>query len=497
MNPDRKRDDDKLNSDIETAKASVRKSVITLTNFWREQAALRKLITSRDSLKERAEALEKTLPALSDGDKAIVADFDTANEFETKRVQASKHADSIGADLEAMGTELIGEKDLATTQKGIPETLRQSYQSLYKEFATGLGQLQKAVAAKRAELMKAETDWATSLKKKREARNAVLEKLGAHRTVTAQIIKLREELTEITNQIADVEARIKASGDPSKALTAAIKTLREATEHRAAETVKWAKEIEGLSSGKIKASIDLAGDSTEIREALEAVAAKTGSQEAARLKRLEELLAKAAALDVLDKLRTDCMSLLYWRLVGSATGEAAPKCEDLLGVLGTSDKVRSSATELMDAARIEAIASAVPKPQISLAYHDGTREISFEKASEGQRAAALLFMLLEQPGGPLIIDQPEGDLDNSIITDLTDKLHEAKRRRQLMFASHNANIVVNGSAELVGHLDVKDDGQRQFQCTGAIDAPDVCKVITRTMEGGEKAFRDRQNKYGY
>jgi len=139
----------------------------------------------------------------------------------------------------------------------------------------------------------------------------------------------------------------------------------------------------------------------------------------------------------------------------------------------------------------------VPRPQITLTYCDGSKEISFEKASEGQRAAALLLMLLEQSGGPLIVDQPEGDLDNKIIADLTDKLHTAKQNRQLMFASHNANIVVNGSAELVGHLDVKLDGQRQFECAGAIDEPVVCKVITSTMEGGEKAFRDRQDKYGY
>jgi type III restriction enzyme len=106
-------------------------------------------------------------------------------------------------------------------------------------------------------------------------------------------------------------------------------------------------------------------------------------------------------------------------------------------------------------------------------------------------------MLLEQPGGPLIIDQPEGDLDNKIIADLTDKLHSAKQNRQLIFASHNANIVVNGSSELVGHLDVKDTGERHFECAGAIDRPAICKVITSTMEGGEKAFKDRQNKYGY
>ena len=178
-------------------------------------------------------------------------------------------------------------------------------------------------------------------------------------------------------------------------------------------------------------------------------------------------------------------------------GEDKPQCVDLMKVVGDTERIRVSVTERLDTARVEAIATAVARPEITLSYCDGGREISFEKASEGQRAAALLFMLLEQPGGPLIIDQPEGDLDNRIIAELADKLHTAKQNRQLIFASHNANIVVNGSAELVGHLDLKDSGERGFACTGAIDKHEVCEVITSTMEGGEKAFRDRQDKYGY
>ena len=84
-----------------------------------------------------------------------------------------------------------------------------------------------------------------------------------------------------------------------------------------------------------------------------------------------------------------------------------------------------------------------------------------------------------------------------IIADLGDKPHDAKRNRQLLFASHNSNIVVNGSSQLVGRLDTGENGDRQFDCMGAIDEPVVCEIITKTMEGGEKAFKDRQDKYGF
>ena len=121
-------------------------------------------------------------------------------------------------------------------------------------------------------------------------------------------------------------------------------------------------------------------------------------------------------------------------------------------VLGDTNRIRTALGDRLDTTRVEAISVAIAKPEISLFYCDGDQHISFEKASEGQRAAALLFMLLEQVGGPLIIDQPEGDLDNKIITELTEKLHSAKERRQLIFSSHNANMVVNGSSELVATL---------------------------------------------
>jgi chromosome segregation protein len=497
VNPDFKREDDRLTIDIEAAKGATKAAIQALFANWALQSKLRKLTTTRDSLRQRVEALEKTLPTLSEADQAIIQHFDNANEFESKRLQASKHADQVLLQLNSSATELLNERDLTTVLKADADAIQQRYLDLYQTFAAGIQQLQTALTDKRTKLSEAETEWAEKFKVARAARDGVLEKLGAHKTVTTQIIKLREEITDVTNQVGDLEAKLKADGDPASILKVALADLRRINDQRAKRTQEWAKEIERLSSEKIKAVVNVAADTSEIKDAVDAVAAKTGSQESTRLKELEQALALGSVWDVLDKLRTDCLSLLYWRQMGAASGEKQPPCADLMKVLGGTDRIRTALTELLDTSRVEAMAAAVPKPEITLSYCDGSREISFEKASEGQRAAALLFMLLEQPGGPLIIDQPEGDLDNRIIADLTDKLHTAKQNRQLIFASHNANIVVNGSSELVGHLDVKETGERQFECAGAIDEPPICKVITSTMEGGEKAFKDRQNKYGY
>jgi chromosome segregation protein len=126
--------------------------------------------------------------------------------------------------------------------------------------------------------------------------------------------------------------------------------------------------------------------------------------------------------------------------------------------------------------------------------------IDFSDASAGQQATALLIALLNEEGPPLIVDQPEDDLDNQIILDIVEQIWKAKEMRQLIFSSHNANIVVNGDAELVICCDYKamvDHSGGQIKALGAIDAKEIKKEITMVMEGGEKAFQLRREKYGF
>lgn len=126
--------------------------------------------------------------------------------------------------------------------------------------------------------------------------------------------------------------------------------------------------------------------------------------------------------------------------------------------------------------------------------------IPFSAASAGQQATALLTVLLNQPGMPLLIDQPEDDIDNRAIGQIIQNIWDAKKKRQLIFASHNANLVVNGDAELVVCCDYKDSNSQTrgiIKVEGAIDTKAVKNEITSVMEGGEKAFKLRKDKYGF
>jgi type III restriction enzyme len=100
----------------------------------------------------------------------------------------------------------------------------------------------------------------------------------------------------------------------------------------------------------------------------------------------------------------------------------------------------------------------------------------------------------------LLIDQPEDDLDKSVIQEIIQNIWKSKQKRQIIFASHDANLVVNGDAELVIHCDYESETDRskgEIANLGSIDVKEIRDAITTIMEGGQKAFDLRKNKYGF
>ncbi|WP_147432936.1 TrlF family AAA-like ATPase [Catellatospora citrea] len=117
------------------------------------------------------------------------------------------------------------------------------------------------------------------------------------------------------------------------------------------------------------------------------------------------------------------------------------------------------------------------------------------RVSPGQRATAMLSLVLATGDDPLIIDQPEDDLDNRFIYDhVVRQLTEVADRRQVIVATHNPNIPILGDAELILALDATVDRSSIVAC-GAIDDPAVAEAARRILEGGDAAFRARARRY--
>ena len=127
--------------------------------------------------------------------------------------------------------------------------------------------------------------------------------------------------------------------------------------------------------------------------------------------------------------------------------------------------------------------------------------IPFEEASPGQQANALLALLFGQAVGPLLIDQPEDDLDNATALQIAESIWPAKEKRQLIIASHNPNLLVIGDAELVLHFThftpPQSGSQVGISVQGGIDNADVRSIVANVMEGGKPAFQLRMSRYGF
>ncbi|QAS29164.1 hypothetical protein EQK45_03660 [Lactiplantibacillus plantarum] len=120
-----------------------------------------------------------------------------------------------------------------------------------------------------------------------------------------------------------------------------------------------------------------------------------------------------------------------------------------------------------------------------------------ESLSKGQQCTAILDIIMLDNKDPLIVDQPEDNLDNSFITNnLVDGIRHNKNSRQYVFATHNANIPVFGDAELIATLhEVDGQGEVETSGVGSIDDENVKKNVINILEGGAKAFRMRESKY--
>lgn len=126
---------------------------------------------------------------------------------------------------------------------------------------------------------------------------------------------------------------------------------------------------------------------------------------------------------------------------------------------------------------------------------DGDEYKDSATLSTGQKCTTILPILLLDSDNPLLVDQPEDNLDNRFIYEcVVEKIREIKARRQLIFVTHNPNIPVLGDADIVFVLE-SDGARARIGTRGDVDA---CKdEIVTLLEGGEEAFKQRRQRYAY
>ena len=139
---------------------------------------------------------------------------------------------------------------------------------------------------------------------------------------------------------------------------------------------------------------------------------------------------------------------------------------------------------------------------VSLSYSLEYDGVGIERLSPGSRGIVLLLLYLavdQDETDPLIIDQPEENLDpESIYSELVKLFRSASERRQIIMVTHNANLVVNTDVDqvIVARCGKLEDGrlpELSYQ-SGGLEEPAIRRAVCEILEGGAEAFKQRARR---
>jgi energy-coupling factor transporter ATP-binding protein EcfA2 len=364
---------------------------------------------------------------------------------------------------------------------------------LLAEIATILGDLSTKLIAQatQLEVLLADADTALAGTKARwnEHRKAIeetyenlLRELQKSKVDGAEFIRLRrqiEELRPLRERKESLSRDLATHEAHRRKLISEWEDIK-ATEYR--EIQRAAKKVSRKLRARVQVEVTMAGNRDPIEHLLREVGGNLN-----------------AALDRLRSL--DHISL----------PELAQRCREGREALikqyglpqGSAERIANADLELF--MRIEELdLPATTKIELNTAP-DGEPPTwqTLEALSTGQKATAVLLLLLLESEAPLVVDQPEDDLDNRFITEgVVPIMRQEKRQRQFIFSTHNANIPVLGDAELILGLAASGEGGEGHakiapEHMGSIDSGPVRELVEEILEGGKEAFEMRRSKYGF
>jgi len=472
--------------------------LVTKQQLEHECASARTLLAS---LRERAGAVEKSLPKLTQ-------ESETAIKEHASRLREKQAVNSFSEDGNS-ATEIL--RDAAEGLAELPQVLaladdspqEQTLQKQHAKLAKAIKKVGEQVTGLEAVLAGEMKGVAEGLKEWRANHEAHLrvyeaaqEETATHKKQMKQLSDLRSQEAEVQKRLVDNERELKSHGDRERMFLVLFQSWIALHRQRGDALQRQCDRLTELSGSEIRADLVRGADMDK------ALGALKDTVKGARIvqDRWDELRNTILAND--DAIENWQDLMLELKPLAEISIEDLPSdtYPEPLETWDLTDKQRLALVEKLQPADWLNIALTSLRDLPQFYYTTAGGEIPFKQASAGQQATALLRVLLGEDGGPLIIDQPEEDLDNAVIEQVVSLIWQAKQKRQIIFASHNANLVVNGDAELVIHCDYASDSNRsrgRIKHEGAIDIRDIRDVITRIMEGGEKAFTLRRQKYGF
>ncbi len=359
--------------------------------------------------------------------------------------------------------------------EGIFATLSTRLHAVGEQFADALSEADTALSDTR-------TRWNQQREAIEETYENLLRELQSSKVDGAEFIQLRqqiEELRPLKDRMESLNRDLVIHETHRRQLLSEWEDLQ-ASEYR--QFADAARTVSKKLHGRVRVSVTMAGD----RDPLEQVLREIGGNLAAALKRLQEL-DQLSLPEFAQRCREGKESLRKHY-------DLPPVSAERIAQAGHDFFMRIEELELPATTRIELNTAAEGSPA---AWQ------SLESLSSGQKATAVLLLLLLESEAPLVVDQPEDDLDNRFITEgIVPIMRQEKRRRQFVFSTHNANIPVLGDAELILGLTASGEaaeGRAEIASKhmGSIDSRPVRELAEEILEGGKDAFEMRRSKYGF
>ncbi|MDK8350845.1 hypothetical protein QP786_02605 [Gleimia europaea] len=331
-----------------------------------------------------------------------------------------------------------------------------------------------AINAAQAEIQAAQTDWEAATSVEREGYGEVLRSLADEGLDPGKYIAAKKRLASIKAAAPRLDANAKVIRELLEARSGMLDELRahetDATE-RLHEAIRSANNAAG---GVVVVKPLPAKDRSHV---VDLIKARVSGQKTQIVAAIQEPTFSPQALAEAIRAGTEELAKL---------GIRGAQASNLLGV---GEELARELEELTLSLGVEV-----------LLMIDGLQGLrSLDQLSKGQRATALLLLLLSASDVPLIIDQPEDDLDNNFIyKGVVRHLRELKGKRQIIASTHNANVPVLGDAELIVVLENDGDhGRPSDSGVGSLDDRTIRSLVENILEGGPAAFNARQHLYGF
>lgn len=459
------------------------------------------------SLVEQANSLRDGLSGLSDSDRAVLngktAYDDTRTSFTSWRERLGAVDENLlgavsllKASISSLQPPSYVPEDLSTDVDAYLAAAREALQAALQGVSVAQGDLALQLQPDGGVAVVAD-GLLSKLKKFDETYAGVKTRSTAHEVKLAELAKLETQQREARELLQRQLKEINGLGQPLERHQALRSELSVVRAERTAALAAQCEELSRSSEGLIKATLSVGLGFEGVQQKFRGILAGSNVR-GTRVEALFENLAKETSpVATWEAVLTELETLSLLEPDTEITSEQTPVLSRL--GLPVIDQKKIVLKLTPDAWLDLSLIDLSDKPQFEYRAKEG-EYIPFASASAGQQASALLSTLLAHSGSPLVIDQPEDDLDSDTVQQIVTKIWQSKNRRQLIFSSHNANLVVNGDADLVlgcAYVNTGDQSAGHVKVQGAIDVLAVREEITAVMEGGEKAFRLRKEKYGF